>query len=177
MTANSIAVQAIESLPATAAAPSFNGHGWLVVINLTAFTAGFYLMLMLAGWMWFELRKWHGQDGARDPVTVLRVVMATLAVGFGIICGAEAYALWAWDSADPVATATAQQTKRLIDPVGWVIVGLGFARFALSSRSLANQLRRKPREVITWPARKLLVRPALLVLIVFLGSIGVVSTR
>ena len=47
----SLAAQAVINGPQTVAPPSFDGHGWLVVANLTVFTAGFYLLAALVIWL------------------------------------------------------------------------------------------------------------------------------
>lgn len=40
MTETSLAAQAVASGPGTVAPPSFDGHGWLVALNMGAMTDG-----------------------------------------------------------------------------------------------------------------------------------------
>lgn len=177
MTANSIAKRAVESLPATAAPPSFDGLGWLYALNLTVFTAGFYLLLMLAGWLWFEMRKYRGQDKPSDPINVWRRVGFLISVGFCLRCGAEAFNLWAWDTTDPTATSNALQAKRFLDPIGAAFGFAGVATFALSLRGMTWQLRRQPFPVNMWASLPMMKRPAAIVALTLFASIGVVWTR
>lgn len=175
--ANSIAVEAIRALPATAAPPSFDGNGWLFAVNLTIFTAGFYLFAMLAGWLILERRRYAGQDRPYDPISIWRKIGTCIAVGFCLRCAAEAYNLWAWDPRSPENIAAAQQVKRFLDVPAFCIGGYGLALFFLSGRSMAIQLRKAPMEVIVRPTLPMLKKPLLIVVLTFLASIAITALR
>lgn len=175
--ANSIAVEAIRALPATAAPPSFDGLGWLFALNLTIFTAGFYLFAMLAGWLILERRRYAGQDRRYDPVTIWRQIGTYIAIGFCLRCAAEAYNLWAWDPRSPENTAAAQTVKRFLDPIAFGIGGYGVALYFLSGRSMTIQLRKKPMEVIVRPTIPMLKKPLIIVALSFGASIAVTALR
>lgn len=174
---NSLAAKAIAAMPPTSAPPSFDGHGWLFAVNLTIFTAGFYLFAMLAGWLWMERRRYQGQDGPREPVTVWRTIGICISVGFCLRCGAEAYNLWAWDPRAPAATGAAQQVKRFVDVVAFSIGARGMALFFLSGRSMTIQLRKNPREVIVRPTLPMLKKPLAIVILTFATSIAITALR
>ncbi len=95
MSNSSLAAQAVANGPMSAAPPSFDGHGWLVVINLAVFTAAALVCAMAAGKMVLDLQR----DGrTRGPLVVLlRGLMLLIFGGMTIRTGVEALALWGWD--------------------------------------------------------------------------------
>ncbi|WP_159710162.1 hypothetical protein [Sphingomonas sp. AX6] len=177
MTNDSLATQAVAAGPMTAAPPSFDGQGWLFVINLTTFTAGFYLMLMFIAWQAYHIGRNRKRDGWRDPVTLWRLTGLLMATGLCLRCGAEAFNLWSWDARFPEQSARALEFKRFIDPFAWGFGMAGLALFSLSARGLVPQLRRQPFPVDMWASLPMLWRPAAVVALTFVASIGVVTFR
>lgn len=161
----------------TAAAPSFNGRGWLVVINLTVFTAGTYLMAMLLGWLVGQVWKYRHVDQWSEPVSIYRRIGVCWSLGFMLRCGAEAFSLWAWDPASPGATATAMEAKRFVDPIAFAVGMAGMAQFALALRGMVPQLRKRPFPIDMWANRAMLKRPLIVVALCLIAAIGVVSLR
>lgn len=177
MSNTSLAAQAVIGGPQTAAPPSFDGHGWLVVVNLTVFTAGFYLLVALGLWLVGQWWRYRHIDRWRDPVTIYRRIALAWAIGFALRCFGEAYSIWAWNPADPAATGAALHLKRFLDPIG---AGFGFAgifQLALTLRGMTPQLRKRPFPVDMWVSLPMMKRPALVVILCFVGAVGVTLTR
>lgn len=177
MSASNLATRAIEALPDTAAPPSFDGHGWLFLLNLWLMSAATLLMLRLLMWQAQDWWRWRRVDGLRSPAAVYRAIGMVVATAIMIRCGAEALVLWAWNPQDAVTTAWAQTAKRLMDP--WAVTfGLsGVALFAAALPSMLTQLRRTPYPVPFLPARKHLAKPVLIIACTFVAAIGLVVTR
>lgn len=177
MSNSSFAAQAVAGGPMTVAPPSFDGHGWLVVINLAWFTAGFVLFTMLAFSASRDLWRCRHLDRFNHPVTVLRFAMLLLGVAGLLRFGAEGATLWGWNPRDPVTTGYLLLVKRLIDPVA-ATIGLGaIALLYLSKHSMEEQLRKRPFPVRLWASLPMLKRPAAIVALAMVASAGVVMTR
>lgn len=177
MVSNSLAAVAVAQGPQTAAQPAFEGHGWLVVANLTVFTAGFYLLVALTVWLLSEMWRYRRVDGWHEPVTIYRRIGLAWAIGFALRCFGEAYSIWAWNPADPAATAMALHLKRLLDPVSAGFGLAGIAQFVLALPGMKPQLRKRPFPLDMWATLPMLKRPALVVLLCFAGAVGVTLTR
>ena len=172
---NSFAAQSVAQGPMTLAPPSFNGHGWLVALNLAEMTAatliGLWMLIEVGGRLW----RSRGRDG--PLVAIQRVIILLFSAAITLRCGAEAVSLWGWDPSDPIGTGWYIAAKRFVDPVA-VLCGLAaLALFVLSEGTTTAQLRRKP-----FPARLLarlpmLRRPLWIAALSFVAAIGVVSTR
>lgn len=173
----SYAARAVAEGPMTIAPPSFDGHGWLVVINLAWFTAGFVLFTMLAFSTARDLWKCRALDRLNHPVTILRIAMVMLGVAGSMRFGAEAATLWGWNPLDPTTTGTLLVIKRMIDPVAATIGLGGIALLYLSKGSMQEQLRKRPFPVRLWASLPMLKRPALIVALALVASAGVVMTR
>lgn len=172
---NSLAAQAVAHGPATVAPPSFNGHGWLVALNLAAMTAA----TLIALWMIFELagrlRRTNAADG--PLVRWLRVMMLLFSAGICLRCGAEALSLWGWDPTDPADTGWYLTAKRFIDPIAVACGVTGLGLFVLVEASVTQQLRKKP-----WPERlrtrlPMLWRPLCILVSSMVAAVAVVSLR
>lgn len=177
MVSNSLAAVAVAQGPQTAAPPSFDGLGWLVVMNLTVFTAGFYLLVALSLWLLSEMWRYRRVDAWRDPVTIYRRIGLAWSIGFALRCFGEAYSIWGWNPADPMATATALQLKRFLDPISAAFGLVGIAQFVLTLPGMKPQLRKRPFPLDMWATLPMLKRPALVVLLCFAGAVGVTLTR
>lgn len=173
----SLAAQAVAMGPVTSAPPSFDGHGWLVAINLALFTAAFLIGAMGA----WEQAKRLWRNRARDfwghPVTIWRTIGLLIFTAMTLRCGIGAAALWKWNPADPRGTGWVLTLQRFIDPVA-LSLGLGAVLlFTLSSPGMIGQLRREPLPVQVWLSLPMLRRPLLILVLSLACAIGVVSTR
>jgi hypothetical protein len=169
---------AVEAVRAVASAPpSFDGQGWLFVINLWTFTAGFYLTLMFVAWQGWHIWRNRGRDGPRDPVTIWRVTLLLMAAGLCLRCGGEAFNLWAWDPRMPEQSTRALTFKRFVDPFALTFGMAGLTIGALSARGLVEQLRKRPFPIDVWASLPMLRRPAAVVALTLCASIGVVTFR
>ena len=101
---SSFAAQAVANGPRTIAQPSFEGMGWLVVINLAVMTiatlVGVMVVAKLAGDGW----KHRRQDVWLSPASIYRLLGILFAFGITLRCGAETVSLWGWNPNDPIAT-------------------------------------------------------------------------
>ncbi|MEH3107160.1 MAG: hypothetical protein PGN09_07720 [Sphingomonas fennica] len=178
----SLSEQAVAAVPPTLAPPSFDGHGWLFVLNLFVMTAGFILPLMLAGKLAIDSwRCWRARDvnhdGWRAPIQLWRRIGFCMAFGFALRNGAEAYSLWCWNPAEVAQSAFALTFKRVLDPIaaGFGYAGLG--QFFLALPGITEQLRKEPFPVSMWTSLPLLKRPAWVVLLCFIAATAVVVFR
>jgi hypothetical protein len=177
MSNSSFASQAVADGPQTLAPPSFNGMGWLVVINLAVMTiatlVGIMVIVKLVG-DWVRHRR---QDVWLSPASIYRMLGILFATGITIRCGAEAVNLWGWNPHDPVATGFYLTAKRMFDPIAVVCGITGLMVYILSEPGMIEQQRKILFPVdmwLAWPMVKRMLRLGLLTLI---AAIGVVSTR
>lgn len=173
----SLAAEAIASGPMTPAPPSFDGHGWLVVINLAVFTAAF---VIAAGFAWEQVKAlWRNRrrDTRGHPVTIWRWMGFCMFTAATLRSGAAAWATWRWSPDDPVGTAAALTMQRFVDPVAMAFGLTAMGLFMLSARGMVAQLRREPLEVDMWLSLPMLKRPALIALASLAAAAGVVSLR
>lgn len=175
--ANSFAVQAIERGPRTIAPPSFEGHGWLVVINIVMTTAPAILALMLAGKL---VKDWY-RHGAQDPWPTPTAIYRTLGIAGSlavvIACGMEALTLWGYNPRDPEGTAWYLTAQRLVAPIGRAFTFSWIGLYVLAEPAMIEHLRKQPFPLRMWPRLRLLYRPAMIVLLALIAAVGVVSTR
>lgn len=174
---SSYAAKAVADGPATLAPPSFDGHGWLVVINLAVMTAVCVLALMFFVDAVRAIRRNWGKDLVTHPVTIWRIAGMFFAMGLAIRCGAEALSLWNWDPRDPLATGWWLVAKRFADPVAAVCGATGLGVLYLSARGMVVQLRQQPFPVDMWSSLPMLKRPGWIIAVWLVAAIGVVSTR
>lgn len=177
MANSSFAARMVADGPATLAPPSFEGMGWLVAINMgimtIAFLGGTMVVAKLAG-DWVRHRR---QDTPRSPTAIYRLVGILFAAGITVRCGAEALALWGWDTRDPAATASYLTLKRFLDPIA-VTFGLsGLTVLIMSEPGMVEQLRQKPWPINMWLAWPMVKRMLKLAALTFVAAIGVVSLR
>jgi len=177
MTNTSFSAQAVAHGPQTIAQPSFNGMGWLVVINLACMTIATMVGLMVAVKLigdWLEHRR---QDTWLSPASIYRTLGILFACGITIRCGVEALTLWGWDPRHPVITGTYNTIKRLFDPFA---VGCGLAGLLLyicSEPGMIEQQRKEPFPINMWLAWPMVQRMLWLGALTFVAAVGVVSTR
>lgn len=159
------------------AQPGFIGQGWLIALNLGEMTAGFFLCVMLAGYLALDGWRCRHRDPWGSPANIGRRIILAFALAGVLRFGGEAASLWGWDPSDPQATIAAAYAKRLLDPVAGAsfLTGLGMA--FLSGPTLLRQLRREPLPVDLWIALPQLGRAAAVVALCFVAAIGVVATR
>lgn len=175
--AKGFAAQAVADGPATVAPPSFDGQGWLVVINLAVMTAAMVLATMMAVDLIRHVWRRRAIDKRRHPVTVWRATIFCFATGMAIRCCGAAIVLWGWNPAKPTDTGGLLLLQRLMDPVA-VAFGLsGLALAYMAAPGMVKQLRRRPHPVDFWTALPLLKRPAAIVGLSLLAALGVVATR
>jgi len=174
---SSFAAQAVANGPMTLAPPSFDGHGWLVVVNLAGMTAVCVVAAMFAVDALFAWRRNRGQDLWNHPVTIWRVAGFCFACAIVIRCGGEAVSLWNWNPRDPAATGWFLTLKRFMDPFALLFGVTGLGMLYLSSRGMVAQLRRRPFPIDMWASLPMLKRPAAIGILSLIAAIGVVSTR
>ena len=175
MSNSSLAAQAVANGPMTAAPPSFDGHGWLVVINLAVFTAAALVCAMAAGKMVLDL---HRDGRSRGPLVVLlRGLMLLIFGGMTIRTGVEALALWGWDPHNPTATGVYLFVKRLLDPLGGAAYLLAACVFRSTDAALVSALERPPFPLRLIAAMPELRRPAILAGLSLVAATLVVSLR
>jgi hypothetical protein len=174
---SSFAAQAVAEGPQTVAQPSFNGMGWLVVINLACMTIATLVGLMIAVKLigdWWKHRK---LDVRFSPASIYRLLGILFSCGITIRCGVEALTLWGWNPTDPVMTGTFNTVKRLFDPLA-VAFGLsGLLLYICSEPGMIEQQRKEPFPVDMWLAWPMVKRMLQLGFLTFLAAVGVVSTR
>ncbi len=177
MIASGFAARAVASGPATVAPPSFDGHGWLVVINLAMMTAAFVLATMmvvdLIRHVWLRRRT----DLRSHPVTVWRLTLLCFAFGIALRSMGAAAVLWGWNPLQPGETATLLLLQRLLDPIALAAGLLGLALAYVSAPGIVKQLRDKPFPVDFWTKLPVLKRPAIIVALSAIAAVGVVMTR
>ena len=177
MSNTSFAVQAVAKGPMTLAPPSFNGHGWLVVLNLAGFTAGFVVALMLALKMLRDIWRNRRDDKLHHPVTVWRAFGGAVSFAMAVRFGPAAMVLWGWDPEKAASTAWLLTLQRMTDPIAFTIGLLALALFEVSGGGMAEHLKRKPLPMRLWARRDQLKRPICITLLSLIAAIGVVSTR
>lgn len=177
MSNDSLATQAVAQGPLTAAPPSFDGQGWLFVVNQTFFSAGFCLTVMFIAWMLYYVLRNRGRDLWNHPVTLWRWTLILIAASFCLRWGAEAFNLWSWDPRYPEQAAFALVLKRFVDPVGGALGLAGLALSALAARGMVPQLRKQPFPVDMWASLPMLRRPLAVVAFTFVTVIAVVSFK
>lgn len=179
MSDTSLAAQAVAKGPQTIAPPSFNGMGWLVVINLACMTVatlyGAMVVLKLVG---DAIRNRHRtEDRFPNPAGIYRLLGIIFATGITVRCGVEALVLWGWNPQEPVATGMYNTIKRLFDPFA-VVCGLsGLTLFICSEPGMIEQLRKDPFPIKMWLGWPMIRRMLWLIALTFAAAIGVVSTR
>jgi len=177
MSNTSFAAQAVANGPRTIAQPSFEGMGWLVVINLAVMTiatlVGMMVVMKLAGDAWKHRRL----DTWLSPAWIYRALGIIFACGITIRCGAEALTLWGYDARDPVTSGMYATIKRLFDPFA-VTFGLsGLVLYVCSEPGMIEQQRKEPFAIDMWLAWPMIRRMLWLGFATFVAAIGVVSTR
>lgn len=174
---SSLAAQAVAGGPHTAAPPSFDGHGWLVVINLVVMTGALVMATTTVAGLVGDAWRTRRRDRRNDPIAIWRWPLICFAVGMALRTGTEALILWGWNPLDPVKTGWLQTFKRFADPVS---VGCGLVALAvieLSKRGMAQQMLKRPFPINMWASLPMLKRPAMVCLLALIAAIGVVSTR
>lgn len=177
MSNTSYAAQAVANGPMTAAPPSFDGHGWLVAINLGLFTAAAIIGAMLA---WDQVKHiWRNRkrDLRGHPVTIWRLTGLCWFSAIALRSGIAAATLWRWSPTDPVGTAAALTMQRFVDPVALSLAMAGMVLFTLSSRGVVEQLRRQPLPIRMWLSMPMLRRPLYILFLSLAAAIGVVTLR
>lgn len=177
MNNRSLAAQAVASGPGTVAPPSFDGHGWLVALNMGAMTFAFIVGLMVIGMLVTDARKRRRQDVGWAPARLFRVIGLLFASGITLRCGAEALALWGWNPLKPSTTATFLLTKRIVDPFAAAFGVSGLALYVMSMPGMFSQLRKEPLPLRVWQAWPVVQRMLAVGGLCFVAAIGVVSTR
>ena len=175
MNSSSLAAQAVANGPMTAAQPSFNGQGWLVVINLAVFTAAALVCAMAAGKMAIEL--WR-EGRQRGPLVVLvRSLMLLIFGGMTVRTGVEALSLWGWDPHEPVQTGVYLFIKRLFDPLGGAAYLLAACAFRATDDAIITKLEEPPYPIRLIASFHKLRRPIILALLSLVAATLVVSLR
>ncbi len=177
MSNSSFAAQAVAKGPMTAAPPSFDGHGWLVVLNLAAATFACVVAIMFAVDAARAIGRNWGKDLKSHPVSIWRGAGLCFAVGIAITRGASAMALWNWDPRNPTGTGWFLTLQRFLDLPAMCFGVAGLGILYLSSRGMVAQLRRRPFPIDMWASLPMLRRPAGIALLSLIAAIGVVSTR
>jgi hypothetical protein len=171
------AVLSVARGPKTDFQPSFDGHGWLVVINLAGMTAMFVLATMFIYSAGHAIWRNRAADGRRHPVTIWRLSLACFAFGIAVRCGGEAMSIWNWDPRDPAGTAQFLVLKRFLDPIALLSGAAGLCLSYLSARGMVESLRRRPFPIHMWASLPMLKRPIAIFFLSLVAAIGVVSTR
>ncbi|WP_174296991.1 hypothetical protein [Sphingomonas bacterium] len=174
--ATSLAARMVRSA-GSALPTSFDGDGQLFGLNLFLMTAFMCLGLMLAGSMAQAIVRNRRRDRPRHPVTIWRAAWMLAGSAVCLRCGTEAMTLWAWNPAEPVATARVLMAKRWIDPAALVIAGGWMVLVILANAAMQEQLRKQPFPVNMWASLPSLRRPAAVLLLSLVAAVGVACTR
>lgn len=177
MTNSSLAAQAVAQGPQTIAQPSFEGMGWLVVINLACMTIATLIGLMVAVKLIGDWWRHRSQDTWLSPAWIYRLLGILFACGITVRCGVEALTLWGWDPRDPVMSGAYATVKRLFDPVAVVAGVSGLLLYICSEPGMIEQQRKEPFPIDMWLAWPMVKRMLRLGALTFVAAIGVVSTR
>lgn len=177
MSNTSFATQAVAEGPQTLAQPSFNGMGWLVVVNLAWMTIatliGVMVVIKLAGDAWQHRKR----DLRLSPAWIYRALGLLFACGITVRCGVEALTLWGWNPSDPVMTGTYNTVKRLVDPFAVTFGMIGLMLYICSEPGMIEQQRKDPFPIHMWLAWPMVRRMLWLGLFTSIAAVGVVSTR
>lgn len=177
MANSSFAARMVADGPPTLAPPSFEGMGWLVAINMGIMTIAFLGGAMVVAKLVGDWVRHRQDDPWPSPAAIYRLVGILFAAGITVRCGAEALALWGWDTRDPASTAFYLTLKRFLDPIA-VMFGLsGLATYVLSEPGMIEQQRKDPWPINMWLAWPMVQRMLWLGGLTFIAAIGVVSTR
>jgi len=175
--ASSLAAQAIQQGPGTVAPPSFDGHGWLVVINMVVSTVGSILAGMLACKLGKDWYRHRAQDPWPTPTAIYRMLGIAGSIAVFIVCGLEALTLWGWNPRDPDGTAWYLTTQRMVAPVGRIFTFGWIGLYTLAEPAMIEHLRKQPFPMRMWPRLRLLYRPAMIFLLALIAALAVVSFR
>ena len=175
----SLATQAVANGPMTAAPPSFDGHGWLVVVNLAGQSACCLIAIMVLLLLWTDSWKYRRKERGKGmtPGRTWRRIGLLYALGVAIRSGGAAYVLWKWDPLNPEVTARALVLQRLLDPIALTCAVVGLGLFVLTLPGMMEQLRRDPPPIKMFQERHIIWRIAGLTVLCFVAALGVVSTR
>lgn len=183
----SFATQAVANGPMTSAPPSFQGHGWLMVINLAVMTVG--TLMALASLLYLVQMAWRDRRtlprslaAARSgawvtPTRTWRMIGELFSFGIMLRCGVEALNLWGWDPLRPAETAGFLFAKRLVDPVAMTSGLTGLALLIATAPGILEQLRRVPFPERIWQTDEFLGRMVKLTVATFVAAALVVSWR
>lgn len=177
MNVTSFAAQAVAEGPRTLAPPSFEGHGWLVVLNMMLTTTAAILAAMLAAKLAKDWLRHLPLDSWPTPTSIYRVLGVAGSLAVFIVCGMEALTLWGWDPRDPAGTAWYLTAQRVVAPFGRVFTFAWLALYTLAEPAMIEHLRKQPFPLRMWPRLRLLYRPAMISLLATIAAVGVVSTR
>lgn len=182
MTNIGVAARAVAAGPGTAAPPSFDGHGWLVVINMVWMTVGFVLFTSLWVNMLGDAWRARATDKWRHPVTIWRMIGFLLGFAGMLRFGIGASVLWGWNPEAPHWTGMLLTLQRLIDPVAATCGLAAIAMFKLSqggnhAGGMQEQLRKQPFPIDMWASLPMLKGPLAVTVLSLIAAIGVVSTR
>jgi hypothetical protein len=177
MSNESIAAVAVANGPHTAAPPSFDGHGWLVVVNLVFMTTSFVVYTMIAVDMMASIWRNRDQDSWRHPVTIWRLIGMLYGIAGFFRFGLNAALLWGWNPDYPRDTALLLTLQRVFDPIAALLCVVAIGMFKVSERGMVDQLRRRPFPLDMWASLPMLKGPAMIGLLSLIAAVGVVSTR
>lgn len=173
----SVAVEAVARGPATVAPPSFDGHGWLVVLNLAEMTAATVIAGMGIAFIVSEAWKGRARDRGLAPARVHRIIGLLLCLGMLLRCGAEAASLWGWNPLDPQGTAALLILKRFIDPLAVPLGVTAIGLYVMSFPGMREQLRKEPLPIDMWQSWPVIQRMAGVAVLSLIAAVGMVSTR
>lgn len=179
MTNTSLAAQAVANGPMSAAPPSFDGHGWLVVINLAGMSCVTLIAIMVLGLLWTDSWRFRKKEKVTGMTAarVWRRIGLFYAGGVAIRSGAAAAVLWKWDPRDPAGTGWVLLIQRVLDPAALTCAVIGLGLFVISLPGMLEKLRREPPPVKMWQPRPMMWRIAGCATLSLTAAIGVVSTR
>ncbi|WP_174297329.1 hypothetical protein [Sphingomonas bacterium] len=172
----SYAAQSVRQGPHTLAPPSFDGHGWLVALNMGVMAWATTIAAMVLAYLIHEERR-DDVGPLRSPARIWRTIGMIYATGVMLRCGVEAASIWGWDPSDPTGTARLLIAKRLVDPIAVACGVTGLGLYVLSGPGLAEQLRKEPLPIRMWQSREIAHRIGWLGLLSMIAAVGVVSTR
>jgi heme/copper-type cytochrome/quinol oxidase subunit 2 len=179
MSNSSLAAQAVAQGPMTAAPPSFDGHGWLFVINLAGMTTctliAVMVLLLLATDSWRFRRK--ERETGMTAARVWRRIGLLYAGGVALRSAGAAWVLWCWNPLDPAGSAQALMLQRILDPAALICAVIGLGLFVVSLPGMLEKLRRAPPPIKMWLENRMLWRIGGCATLSFIAAIGVVSTR
>lgn len=134
----------------TVAPPSFDGHGWLVALNMGVMTAVTVIGLMAIALLIRDGWRHRHLDRGWTPARLFQIVLLCFSIGLTLRCFGEALSLWGWNPLYPARTSTLLLLKRGLDPIAASFGATGLGVAVLAIPGTFHQLRKEPLPTDLW---------------------------